>query len=389
MSGRLHVALLSHLASSPAPTGAEESLALLAEGLHERGHRVEVVAPGPWVLEERLRGRSIPVHHVAVRSAWIVDPEPGVTAAAAARFLRFALPDAGEAKLASLLRALAPDVVHVNCLPHARGASAARRAGLPFVWHVREILPAGSRRAWFAGRLQDAARIVAVSEAAGGWIRDEGLDAKLTVVPNGVRADGAPQERQAARRALGLPEDGCLVGLFGQVLLHKGPVEFVRAGALALEEEPGLRFVVAGSGPAAMIRLVREEIDGLHNRERFHVLPPQPGSGALHAAADVVCLASTGPDPLPRSVLEAMAAGRPVAAFRSGGVAEMVVHDETGILAEPGDVAGLARAFVLLARDPALRARAGEAGRLRASTEFSLERHVDRMEAVLRSAAAR
>src|SRR6185503_11290077 len=290
---------------------------------------------------ERLRDRGIAVHHVAVRPAWIVDPDPGVTPAAAARFLRFALPDPGEAKLASLLRSLTPDVVHVNCLPHVRGASAAARAGLPFVWHVREILPAGTRRAWFAQKLQDAASVVAVSEATGQWIRDEGLERKLAIVPNGVVADAAPPDRSASRAALRLPHDGCVVGLFGQILLHKGVVEFVRAGALALEEEPGLRFVLAGAGPEAVLRLVREEIDGLHNRERFHLLPPRSGSAALHAAADVVCLASTAPDPLPRSVLEAMAAGRPVAAFRTGGVPEMVVDGETGILVEPKDVAGL------------------------------------------------
>jgi len=67
----------------------------------------------------------------------------------------------------------------------------------------------------------------------------------------------------------------------------------------------------------------------------------------------------------------------------------MVVDGETGILVEPKDVAGLARAFVRLARDPALRERAGEAGRRRAAAVFSMDLHLDRMEAVLRKAAGR
>jgi len=389
MSEGLRLALLSHLASSPAPTGAEESLALLAEGLRDRGHRVDVVVPGAGALETRLGAAGIPVHRVAVRSAWIVDPEPGVSPAAAARFLRFALPDPGERELAELLRSRALDVVHVNCIPHVRGAAAARRAGLPFVWHVREILPEGARRAWLARKLEDATSVVAVSEATGRWIRDEGLDGKLSVVPNGVVVPASIADRGAARDALGIPREGCVLGLFGQILLHKGVLEFVRAGALALEEEPGLRFVLAGPGPDAVLRLVREEIGALHNRERFHLLPPRAGAGDLHAAADVVCLASRAPDPLPRTVLEAMAAGRPVAAFRTGGVPEMVVDGETGILVEPGDVPGLARAFVRLARDPSLRERAGEAGRRRALEAFSMGLHLDRMEAVLRRAAGR
>ena len=55
MSRPLSIAFLSHMASSTAPTGAEQSLALLAGGLRERGHRVGVVAPQRWVLEEQLR----------------------------------------------------------------------------------------------------------------------------------------------------------------------------------------------------------------------------------------------------------------------------------------------------------------------------------------------
>jgi glycosyltransferase involved in cell wall biosynthesis len=389
MSEGLAVALLSHLASPSAPTGAEESLALLAEGLRSRGHRVEVVAPGPWVLEDRLSRAGVPVHRVAVRSAWIVDPEPGVGARAAARWIRFLLPDAGEPRLAGLLRRMGPDVVHVNCLPHVRGASAARRAGLPFVWHLREILPAGSRRRWLAGKLAAAAEVVAVSEAAGAWVRDEGFAGRLSVVPNGVRVEPEARDRADARRDLGIPGDGCVVGLFGQMLLHKGVVEFVRAAALALRDEPGLRFVLAGSGPEVVVRVVRDEIEALPGRERFHLLAPRAGSATLLAAADVVGLASTSPDPLPRAVLEAMAAGRPVAAFATGGVPEMVVAGETGLLVEPGDVPGLARAFVRLARDRSLRDAMGEAGRARAARSFSLDLHVDRMEAVLRRAAAR
>ncbi|MCW8131530.1 MAG: glycosyltransferase family 4 protein [Planctomycetota bacterium] len=73
------------------------------------------------------------------------------------------------------------------------------------------------------------------------------------------------------------------------------------------------------------------------------------------------------------SILEAMAAGLPVVATRSGGVPELVADGETGVLIAPGDVEGQADALLALARDHGLRARMGQAGRARAAERFTPE----------------
>jgi glycosyltransferase involved in cell wall biosynthesis len=178
-----------------------------------------------------------------------------------------------------------------------------------------------------------------------------------------------------------------LVGLFGQLTPHKGAQVFVEAGRAALAEEPSLRFVIAGAGPASFRREVARSIASSGFAERFTLLPPQPSGQRLMRATDVVCLATSTPDPLPRVVLEGMAAGKPIAAYRSGGTAEMVRHGETGLLVDSGDVGGLSRAFVTLARDAGLRARKGAAGARRAQAAFSLELHLDRMEQLFRDVA--
>ena len=116
----------------------------------------------------------------------------------------------------------------------------------------------------------------------------------------------------------------------------------------------------------------------------IHLAPPQPEIWELLAAVDMLALPTLWPDPLPRAVMEAMAAGRPVVAYENGGVSEMVVHGETGLLCQPGDVEGLTRIILAAAGDEALRHRMGEAGRRRARELFSVERHVNRMEQVLR-----
>jgi len=94
---------------------------------------------------------------------------------------------------------------------------------------------------------------------------------------------------------------------------------------------------------------------------------------ACLAAADVVALPSLQ-EGLGVAALEAMAAGRPVVASRVGGLAEAVVHEETGLLVPPGDPTALATALARLARDPGLRARLGAAGRARVLAHYTAAR---------------
>jgi glycosyltransferase involved in cell wall biosynthesis len=383
MIRRLGIAMLSHMASSSSPTGAEHSLALLARGLRERGHRVVVVVPGPWGLGDALREAGVEVKTIPCRVCWLAYYHPRPVPVVVLKWARFALADSGGRSIAAFLREWRPDVVHVNCLPHLRGAERARATGFPVVWHIREILPPGGRRRWFASRLsRDATRVVAVSEAVGEWLRAEGLGERVTVIHNGVEPAESPRVPHEAREALGLPADGSVAGLYGQILPHKGVLQFVEAGERALDAGGDLRFVVAGSGPEGFVEEVRAQMAGASRPDRFHLLPPQPTADYLMAAADMVCLTTTTPDPLPRSVLEAMAAGRPVIAFRSGGAPEMVADGRTGRLVD--DKEGLAAAMVELAGDETLRQAMGNDGARRAKDEFTLDRHVDRMESLFR-----
>lgn len=384
----MNIALLSHLASSSAPTGAEHSLALLARGLKDRGHDVAVTAPGSWALERDLEAAEINFERIPVRACWLVQFDRQPWQRQLARAARYGFPDPGGGRIRRWLEAFSPDVVHVNCLPHLRGAAAARDAGIPVVWHIREILPPGRRRRWFAGRLRrDAARIVAVSEAVAGWLRDEGLGDQVDVVHNGVEAPNHIPGRGGARENFDLPESACVVGLFSQLVEHKGALDFVRAAHLAGSLNPRLWYVIAGHGPARFVgRLERAIADG-PAADRILLVPPQPDIWPLLAAVDVAAVTTLWPDPLPRVVMESMAVGRPVVGYAGGGVPEMVVDGETGLLCTPGDVGGLAAAFRRIAESHDLQLRMGEAALARALELFSIDRHVSRMEEVLRAAA--
>jgi len=376
------VAMLSHTASPHAPTGAERSLALLAGGLASRGHEVAVVAPGPWSLADGLTGAGVEVVTIATRACWLVQWQRQPVVRQAWRWLRFVAPDPGRRRLAAWLDGFGPDVVHVNCLPHLGGAAAAATLGLPVVWHVREMLPDSPRRAWWAQRVRRyATAVVAVSGAVAEWLADAGVGDRTTVVHNGVDPPSDPPDRAVARDRFGLDDHEVAVGFVGQVIEHKGVLELVSAVLRLRREGVPVTALIAGTGPDGYRSLVEAAAGADPGAVRW--LGPVDSPWDVLAASDVVAVPTVWPDPLPRAVLEAMAAGRPVVASAAGGIPEMIENGVQGTLTPPGDVEALAAALERLVRDPEARERMGAAARERVQARFTVDRHVDRVERVL------
>jgi glycosyltransferase involved in cell wall biosynthesis len=99
------------------------------------------------------------------------------------------------------------------------------------------------------------------------------------------------------------------------------------------------------------------------------------------AAVDVAVVPSVVDEAFCYSALEAIASGRPVVAFDGGGVPELVIDGETGVLARTGDVDGLATGISRLLANRVLRGRLGSNGRAHAM-QFGIPRHVERLEAL-------
>jgi glycosyltransferase involved in cell wall biosynthesis len=197
---------------------------------------------------------------------------------------------------------------------------------------------------------------------------------RIRVIPNGV--DGE-RLRPTASRAQLRDRLGVGAGDFVALLLsvlrpEKRADRFVAAVVRAHAADPRVHGLVAGTGTE--LRHVQRLAAA--SGPAVRALGHRDDVPDLLAAADAVCLTSDA-EAAPMSALEAMAAARPVVSTRVGGVDELVIDGETGILVAPADEHGLAGALVTLARDPARAGELGRRGRARQQSRFRVDRMAD------------
>jgi len=309
------------------------------------------------------------------------------------------------ARLAALVRSGRFDLIYCNGTnADFVGAALASITSVPALWHVRytSVPPVVSALHRGLSASAGVRRIVCVSGAAASLFAH--CSEKVTVIHNALDIDDFDSERVRGtlRAELGLPEDVVVFGSHGRVLRRKGYVEMIRAARLALDrmgpaDRERVAFVVVGDTPEDFrpdhVEACRALAAELGLADRFRMLGFRPDVRPLVADFDVAVVPSVYADPLPRSVMESMALGKPVVAFDVGGVAEMVEHGATGELvrfepagggkegASASSVDRLADAIVRYAGDGPLRERQGRAARERIVREFDARAHARRVEA--------
>jgi glycosyltransferase involved in cell wall biosynthesis len=339
--------------------GGEESLLLLARGLDRRRYMPYAVVPGEGEIAEALRRLEIPV---------VTLPLPPLRpwmALAATRSLR---------ALRHLLAEWRPRLVHAH---GSRGALyvglAAQRFHIPVIWHVR----IADRDPLLDGLLLAlSARVIAISHAVRARFVTSRHANKVRVVYNGVEpADWIPKE--------GLPSSstGPVVLQVGRLSPSKGQATLLRAAPAVLGHIPATRLVLLGAdtnGEAGRLRRLALQLAVNHAVEiRAWMEDPRP----VFHEADVVTLPSRS-EGFGRVLVEAACLAKPVVASCVGGIPEVVVDGETGLLIPPDNPSALAEALIRLLGDPHLRHQLGAAARERALARFTARQHVEGVEAV-------
>ncbi len=344
-----------HIDTARTWRGGQNQVLVTVLGLRGLGHRTMLVAHPDGELRQRAKeGLDLiplaPKTEMDLGAAW---------------------------RLSRLLKQLKPDIVHAHD-PHG-----VAMAGLALSMSTQLAKPplVVSRRVDFHLRNAALSRwkyrqvdcFICASEAIRQMIVADGVpDARTVTVHEGIdleRMNSAP--RASLHEELFLPHQAPIVGNVAALVPHKGQRHLIEAAALVVRKVPDARFVIAGEGELrpALERQIKE-----HRLEKHVLLAGfRPDVLSLHKAFDVFVMSSIT-EGLGTSLLDAMAAAKPIVATATGGIPEVVVDGLTGILVPPRDDALMAAAIVQLLKDAALRQQMGYAGLARARDLFSSER---------------
>ena len=338
--------------------GGQNQVMLTVLGLRAQGHRAALVAHPHGELRRRM-GEGPDLYPLAPRT------EMDLSAAW---------------QLSRLLRQLRPTVVHAHDAHGVAMAALARSmAGsvspTRFVAARRVDFHVGAN-ALSRWKYRQVECFVCASVCIRSMLTKDGIASdRTTVVYEGVdfeRIDAAPLVD--VHKELWLPHGAPLVGNVAALVPHKGQRYLIDAAARVVRAVPDARFVVVGGGELA--KTLQRQIKHLHLEKHVFLTGFRPDVLSLLKSFDLFVMSSTT-EGLGTSVLDAMACGRAVVATKAGGLPEMVVNGETGLLVPIRDHDALADAIVHLLRNEAQRDQFGQAGLARARRVFNAQRMVD------------
>lgn len=306
-----------------------------------------VPEPGPLSAQAAREGIAFEVLDFGQVAALRRPIRPAGVAAAAGDWL-----DAAR-RLKAITRRAGIELVHSNGLKaHCIAALSRRIGGAPAVVHLHDIALRRTERALWRTLARCADRTILVSRAC--WPGPR-LPGRVSVVFNAVDTGIAALPPR--------PRDGTMVlGICGRIHPFKG--HHVALAWLFAARSRGLDIVLRIRGEAAAedqpyLATLQQKVAALGLQDAVRFEGSFDGLAAIYGDLDAVLVPSETPDPLPRSVMEAMALGLPVIGFPAGGIVEMIEHGRTGWLAADADgFCAAARDIAALApRLPAFRAQ--------------------------------
>ena len=264
-------------------------------------------------------------------------------------------------------------------------ATLARAPAIVRTRHISAPIPDNLPTRWLYTRA--TRHIVTTGEALRlQLIRDNRYPAeRITSIPTGIDAKRfSPGDRDAARRATGLPPGRTLIGIVATLRSWKGHLHLLEVFA-QLRGEPVL--VIVGEGP--MRPNIEARIRELGVGDRVVLAGNQTDVLPWLRSLDVFALPSYANEGVPQALVQAMLCGLPCVTTNVGSIGEVARDGETAVVVRPNDAADLRRGLDTLLADSRRAAAIGERARAHCAAHCGVESMLERMEKVFRDAAAK
>ena len=359
-----------HLDTATGWRGGQNQVLLTVMGLRAHGERTLLVAHPDGELRRRAaEGLEFvalaPSHELDLKSGW---------------------------RLSRLFNRTRPAVVHAHD-PHAvamaaLGLSMSSLQPVPVLIASRRVDFRLKKNSFSRWKYRQVDAFICASEAIAQLLEADGIGrSRIFTVHEGIDVERIAHTPPASVHAeLWLPTHAPLVGNIGALVEHKGQRHLIDAAALVVRDVPDARFVMLGEGP--LRPALEQQVKHLHLEKHVFLPGFRADVIALLKSFDVFVMCSET-EGLGTSILDAMAAGKPVVGTRTGGIPEVVEDGATGLLVPPADPRSLAEAIVQLLRTPSMRDRMGEAGWARVRERFTVDRMIEGTRSVYKDLLAK
>lgn len=281
------------------------------------------------------------------------------------------------------------DIVHINTSAVLEGCYIKKKTGVRVIWHIHEILlkPKIISKFIYKAIAKYADEVICVSNAVKKHFEEITKRKNATVIYNGVdnKKFNSNINSEYLRKEFKIKNNELVIGMIGRINAWKGQEDFIDAMEIVLKEIPNARALIVGGvyeGQEWRRKELEDKIKKSIYYNRITMSDFRKDSPNIHNLIDIFVLPSTNPDPLPTVILEAMACGKPVVAYRHGGVCEMVVDGFNGYFANVRDINDMASKIIKIANDENIRKKMGENAVQRQRTMFSLESYIDNFEKI-------
>lgn len=365
--------------------GSDKTLLLLLKHLDKRKFKPVVIIPVEGPLKEELEKENIKVIIAPVLKLY----RKMFTLKNLLQFFKEI--KSGVATLDALNKEYKFDLIYTNTLATLLGFIYARKRKIKHLWHVHEIIESPKIfTRLFSKFLQSDANTKIVCNSISTqvfWNVNSKITNKSIVIWNGLESPkniASTEEINTIRETFFKAKPGeIVIALVGRISRWKGQQFLLNVFNNLQQQHQHIKLVFIGSPPPnqdGFLENLNNDIQNSKLQDKIQVIPFQKEIFKFWQSIDIAVVPSIEPEPFGLVAVEAMLAKKPVIGSNHGGVTEIIVHNETGLLFEPNHEQGLYEALQQLIENPDRRKIMGDKGFKRAKETFSIESYIENFE---------